>query len=529
MRLDPKKTELDLGYLGKETRINTYWNLATPQLIEQSILNQEGNLSLTGALLVKTGKYTGRSPKDKFIVNHQKSKDDEIDWGEVNRPFSPAQFDQLLEKVLSHIKQKTTYTMDLVVGAHPSHQRRVRVITEYAWSALFAHDLLIPVQEGFTSEPDFTVIQSPSFKADPKQDKTNSEAFVLLDFTRKIVLIGCTEYAGEIKKAVFTIMNRILPSAGVLPMHCSANIGMEGDTALFFGLSGTGKTTLSSDPDRFLIGDDEHGWSNDGVFNFEGGCYAKTINLNRDLEPVIWDASQKFGSILENVIFDKDSRQIDFNDGSLSENTRAAYPLDNVTKRIKNSRGGHPNHIFFLSADAFGVLPPISRLSPEQAAYFFLSGYTAKLAGTERDLGLEPQATFSTCFGAPFMPLNPVVYANMLRDKIKIHQARVWLVNTGWTGGPYGIGSRIKLPYTRHIISAALKGILEEAPSMTEPLFHLRIPTIIPGVPAKLLNPIGNWEDKGLYQRTAKALIEKFKHNILQYQNVVDAEILQQL
>ena len=529
MRLDPKKTELDLGYLGKEIKINTYWNLATPQLIEQSILNQEGNLSPTGALLVKTGKYTGRSPKDKFIVDYQNDFDLQIDWGEVNRPFSPTKFDQLLEKILFHISQNTTYTMDMLVGAHPSHQRRVRVISEYAWSALFAHDLLISVPDRFDDDPDFTVIQSPSFRASPETDGTNSEAFVLVDFKKKIVLIGCTEYAGEIKKAIFSVMNRILPSEGVLPLHCSANFCMEGDTALFFGLSGTGKTTLSSDPDRFLIGDDEHGWTRDGVFNFEGGCYAKTINLNPNLEPVIWEASQKFGSVLENVVFDEASRRIDFNDCSLTENTRAAYPLENVAKRIKNSRGGHPNHIFFLSADAFGVLPPISRLTPEQAAYFFLSGYTAKLAGTERDLGLEPQATFSTCFGAPFMPLNPVVYANMLREKIKTHQARVWLVNTGWTGGPYGIGTRIKLPYTRHMISAALKGILEEAPSMIESTFHLKIPTIIPGVPAKILNPIGSWNEQSLYQKTAKALIYKFRENILQYQNAIDTDILNQL
>lgn len=529
MRLDPKKTELDLGYLGKESQISTYWNLATPQLIEQSILNQEGNLSITGALIVKTGRYTGRSPNDKFIVDHKQAADMEIDWGIVNKPISPAKFDRLLDKILTHIQQQTTYTMDLHVGAHPSHQRRVRVISEYAWSALFAHDLLIPSQERFITPPDFTVIQTPSFKAIPQEDGTNSEAFVLLDFKKRIILIGCTEYAGEIKKAIFTIMNRILPDEGVLPMHCSANIGMEGDTALFFGLSGTGKTTLSSDPDRFLIGDDEHGWTNNGVFNFEGGCYAKTINLSSDLEPVIWEASQRFGSVLENVIYDEESRKIDFNNGILTENTRAAYPIEFVSKREKNSRGGHPNHIFFLSADAFGVLPPISQLSPEQAAYFFLSGYTAKLAGTERDLGIEPQATFSTCFGAPFMPLNPVRYANMLRNKIKEHKSRVWLVNTGWTGGPYGIGSRIKLPYTRHMISAAIKGILEEAPSIVDPFFKLTIPTIIPGVPAKILYPVGNWEDKKRYQHFAENLKTEFRKNILKYKGSVEESILNQL
>ncbi len=526
MRLDPQKTVLDLGYLGKQSQINVYWNLSAPQLIEQAIINNEGNLSTTGALLVSTGEFTGRSPNDKYIVNYQETSDHEIDWGKVNKPFEPEKFKQILDKVLSHLEDKDIYVQDVLVGTHSQHQRRVRLITEFAWSALFARDLLIPGVDMYADGPDFTIIQTPTCYADPVIDGTNSKTFILIDFVKRIVLIGVTQYAGEIKKAIFTVMNRLLPGEKVLPMHCSANMGMQGDTALFFGLSGTGKTTLSSDQDRFLIGDDEHGWAQDGVFNFEGGCYAKTINLKKELEPIIWDASQSFGSVLENVTYDTDSRLLDFTDSSVTENTRAAYALQNVTRRVKSGMGGHPNHIFFLSADAFGVLPPISSLSPDQAAYYFLSGYTAKLAGTERGLGIEPQATFSACFGAPFMPLNPVNYANMLREKIFEHQSKVWLVNTGWTGGPYGVGSRIKLPYTRAIISAALKGILDEAPSEYEPVFGLKIPNIIPGVPSKILNPVKNWESPEKYEQMAEILISKFRENIIQYKGAIDSELL---
>ncbi len=526
MRLDPQKTALDLGYLGKQSQISVYWNLSAPQLIEQAITNREGNLSPTGALLVSTGEFTGRSPNDKYIVNYQEAADQEIDWGKVNQPFPPAKFEDLLAKVLSHLEEKNIYVQEVLVGSHSQHQRRIRLITEFAWSALFARDLLIPGTDMYADGPDFTIIQAPSFCADPMIDGTKTKTFIMIDFVKRIVLIGNTQYAGEIKKAVFTIMNRLLPGENVLPMHCSANIGMQGDTSLFFGLSGTGKTTLSSDPDRFLIGDDEHGWALDGIFNFEGGCYAKTINLKKDLEPIIWDASQSFGSVLENVTFDPNSRLLDFTDSSVTENTRAAYSLQNVARRVKSGMGGHPDHIFFLSADAFGVLPPIASLTPDQAAYFFLSGYTAKLAGTERGLGCEPQATFSACFGAPFMPLNPVKYADMLREKISEHHSKVWLVNTGWTGGPYGIGSRTKLPYTRAMISAALKGILDEAPSEIEPVFGLKIPNIIPGVPSKMLNPSRSWDNPAQYRLMADSLITKFRQNIAQYKGLIDAELL---
>ncbi len=529
MPITPTQMDIDLGYLGVQERIKSYWNCSTPELLEMSIINREGNLSTTGALMVKTGEFTGRSPNDKFIVDYGEESDLQIDWGKVNKRILPDKFDKLLEKVVKHLEAVPVYVQDVLAGAHPDHQRKIRVISEYAWTAIFTQDLFINAVDRFHEIPDFTVIQTPSLAADPNEDGTNSKAFVILNFKKKIVLIGNTQYAGEVKKSVFSVLNRLLPFEEVLPMHCSANIDMDGNTALFFGLSGTGKTTLSSDPDRFLIGDDEHGWGKDGVFNFEGGCYAKTINLKQELEPIIWQAAQEFGSVLENVVFDSGTRAIDFADGSLTENTRAAYPLTRVAKRVKNGQGNHPNHIFFLSADAFGVLPPIASLTPEQAAYFFLSGYTAKLAGTERGLGSEPQATFSACFGAPFLPLNPVTYANMLQEKIKTHHSKVWLVNTGWTGGSFGVGSRIKLPYTRAMISAALKGVLDEAPSDVEKIFGLHIPHIIPGVPSNILNPIKNWENPQEYQRTAKVLIQKFRENIQQYQNSVDPIVLNQL
>lgn len=525
MRLDPNKSIFSLGYLGKKSQISVFWNLAVPQLIEQAILNGEGCLSQKGALIVNTGKFTGRSPNDKYIVNYREPDDDSIDWGKVNQPFCPKSFQKLLSKVLEYLENRKIYVQDVYAGSHPLHQRKIRIITEYAWSALFAKNLLRPAEEKFIDLPDFTVIQTPLFLANPENDYTNSSTFILIDFKKKIVLIGNTEYAGEVKKAVFTVLNRLLPSESVLPMHCSANISMEGETALFFGLSGTGKTTLSSDPDRYLIGDDEHGWAEEGIFNFENGCYAKTINLSQDLEPVIWKSSQEFGAILENVKICEETRLIDFSDGSITENTRAAYPLESVIQRVNNNVSSHPKHIFFLSADAFGVLPPISKLSLEQAIYFFLSGYTAKLAGTERDLDVIPQATFSACFGAPFMPLPPVVYANMLKERIEKFGVGVWLVNTGWTGGPYGVGTRIKLPYTRAMISAALKGILNEAPSTIEDYFGLRIPKIIWGVPTNLLSPVNCWKNVQDYQSMANILISKFRGNFKQYISSIDKKI----
>ncbi len=525
MRLDPNKSEFSLGYLGKQSQIRVFWNLEIPQLIEQVVLNGEGCLSQKGAVIVTTGKFTGRSPNDKYFVNYGESEDKNIDWGKVNQPFQPESFDRILAKVLRYLENQKIFVQDVFAGSHPSHQRKIRIISEFAWSALLARDLLRPSSEKFKELPDFTVIHTPLFLANPEIDGTNSSTFILIDFKKKIILIGNTEYGGEIKKAVFTVLNRLLPGESVLPMHCSANISMEGETALFFGLSGTGKTTLSSDPDRYLIGDDEHGWAEDGIFNFENGCYAKTINLNKDLEPIIWKASQEFGAILENVKINKETRKIDFSDGSITENTRAAYPLESIAQRASNTISSHPQHIFFLSADAFGVLPPISRLTPEQAVYFFLSGYTAKLAGTERGLGVEPQATFSACFGAPFMPLPPVVYANMLKEKIEKYGVKVWLVNSGWTGGPYDVGTRIKLPYTRAMISSALKGNLDEAPSTIEPYFGLKIPKIVWGVPSSILSPINSWNSPQEYQEMAKCLIGKFRENFEQYRSSIDKKV----
>lgn len=488
-------------------------NLSTPALVEHVIQNYEGELSSTGAVLVKTGEFTGRSPGDKYIVDYGQAYDKEIEWGKVNQRISPEKFESLLKKVLIYLSDKNLFVQDVAAGADLKYQRKIRIITEYAWSALFSKNLFINTPPAIT-EPDFTIIQAPGFKAEPEIDSTRTSAFIIIDFSRKIILIGNTGYAGEIKKSVFTVMNRLLPSEDVLPMHCSANIGKNEDTALFFGLSGTGKTTLSSDPDRNLIGDDEHGWSKDGIFNFEGGCYAKTINLKKELEPMIWNAVHSFGSVLENVVYDKINREIDFTDGSLTENTRGAYPLEQIENRIESGKGNHPKNIFFLSADAFGVLPPISLLNEEQAMYYFLAGYTAKLAGTERGLGNEPQATFSSCFGAPFLPLSPLVYAKMLQKRITQFQSRVWLVNTGWIGGSFGTGSRIKLPYTRAMISAALNNKIDPTQMMKDPIFDLQVPTSIPGVPSEILIQQSQWQNKKLYTETAEKLHSLFEKNI---------------
>jgi phosphoenolpyruvate carboxykinase (ATP) len=502
-----------LDYLGIQKKSDIFWNMSAAVLIEHSIKNNEGQLTDNGALVVKTGEYTGRSPGDKYIVDYGKPYDDEISWGSINKSISPSSFDKLYQKIIKFVSENPIYVEDVLVGADKSHQRRIRVVSEYAWSALFSKDLFISPSDNFDSDPDFTVLQAPSVLADPEADGIASKTFIVINFEKRVVIIGSTKYAGEIKKSVFSVMNRILPKENVLPMHCSANIGMEGDTALFFGLSGTGKTTLSSDPDRILIGDDEHGWDEKGVFNFEGGCYAKTINLSKELEPIIWQATQSFGCVLENVIYNEDSRQVDFTDSKLTENTRAAYPLRFVTKRKKDGCGNHPTNIFFLSADAFGVLPPISNLNEEQAAFYFLAGYTSKLAGTERGMGKEPEATFSACFGAPFLPLKPTVYAEMLKERIKLHNSRVWLVNTGWTGGSYGVGSRIKLQHTRTLIAAALKGVLDQAPSTLDPVFGLKIPSIVNGVPSELLNPINTWKNREEYLQVALNLKHKFEEN----------------
>ncbi|HSR54490.1 MAG TPA: phosphoenolpyruvate carboxykinase (ATP) [Acidobacteriota bacterium] len=501
-----------------------YANLSFTRLIETSLARQEGVLVSSGALCSETGERTGRSPNDKFIVEDDCYKDD-IWWGTVNRPFSPQRFSQLREKVEAYIQGKDLFVFEGFAGADPEYRLPVRIVTERAWHNLFARQLFIrPTAEELSRHnPDFTVISVPGFKADPETDGTNSEAFILVSFARKLVLIGGTEYAGEIKKSIFSVMNYLMPKHGVVSMHCSANLGQSGDTALFFGLSGTGKTTLSADPDRRLIGDDEHGWSNNGVFNFEGGCYAKCIRLSREKEPQIWDAI-RFGAVVENVVYDPESRQVDYDRDDKTENTRAAYPIDHIPGSVVPSVGGHPQVVIFLTADAFGVLPPISRLSRAQTMYHFISGYTSKLGGTETGV-TEPQATFSACFGAPFLPLHPQRYAELLARKIDEHGSRVYLVNTGWTGGPYGEGERINLPYTRAMISAALSGAIDEADFKAHPVFQIEVPQSCPGVPSEILNPKSTWQDSAAYDAKARRLAEGFKRNIAKFD--VDGEIAQ--
>lgn len=499
-----------------------YFNLSVPQLIEMALTRNGGRLSSTGALTVETGKYTGRSPKDRFIVD-EPSVHDKIDWGPVNRPFPPEKFHRLHTDVLAYLKDKELFVFDGFVGADQTFRLPIRVINEYAWHNLFAHQLFIrPTAEELENhQAGFTVISAPGFEANPAVHGTNSEAFIIISFSERLVLIGGTKYAGEIKKSIFSVMNYLLPQKNVLSMHCSANQGKEGDVALFFGLSGTGKTTLSADPNRFLIGDDEHGWSDTGIFNFEGGCYAKCINLSKEKEPEIFHAI-KFGSVLENVILNERTRIADYNDAGLTENTRAAYPIHYIPNALIPGIAAHPKVIIFLTADAFGVLPPIAKLSKEQAMYHFLSGYTSKLAGTERGI-TEPEATFSACFGAPFLPLNPSVYAEMLGRKIDEHQVRVYLVNTGWTGGPYGVGQRMNLPYTRAMITAALEGKLEQQEFSPHPVFGISVPKSCPGVPAEVLDPRETWKDKEAYDQQARKLAKLFMENFSKFSQVAEA------
>lgn len=493
--------------------------LNTSQLIEQSIRLSEGVLTSTGALSVKTGAYTGRSPKDKFIVEDTKSKD-LVNWGPVNQPIAEDIFERLYFKVIDYLEKKDRFIFDGFAGSDDQYRLPLRVINEYAWHNLFAHQLFVrPTETDLKNfNPEFTIVSAPGFKADPAIDGTRSEAFVIISFEKRIVLIGGTEYAGEMKKSIFSVMNYLLPQNDVLSMHCSANVGNDGDVALFFGLSGTGKTTLSADPHRALIGDDEHGWSEHGVFNIEGGCYAKCINLSEEKEPQIWNAI-RFGTVLENVVIDEQTREADYDSNALTENTRAAYPIDFIPGAVQPSKAGHPNVIVFLTADAFGVLPPISKLTKEQAMYHFLSGYTSKLAGTERGV-TEPEATFSTCFGAPFLPLAPHVYAEMLGAKMEQHNTDVYLVNTGWTGGSYGVGKRMNLPYTRAMVTAAINGELAHVNYEQDPVFGLNIPKSCPNVPEEVLNPRLTWEDKKAYDEAALSLAQRFSKNFEKFDNI---------
>lgn len=506
---------------------NVYWNLFPPELVEQFVMRKEGELGGLGSVVVCTGQHTGRSPNDKFVVRHADDKDGDIWWGKVNQPISPEKFEHIYQKMLAYLQGRDIFVQDLYAGAHPEYTIPIRVISEKAYASLFANNLFLrqPVESMSSHRPEWVVLHCPEFQAEPAVDGTHSSTVILVDLIRNLILIGGTSYAGEIKKSIFTVLNYIYPRKDILSMHCSANVGSRGDVALFFGLSGTGKTTLSSDPERRLIGDDEHGWSESGVFNFEGGCYAKTINLKAELEPLIWEATRRFGTVLENVVLDPNTRIADFDSTKFTENTRAAYPIDYVPNHVKEGYAGHPENIFFLTADAFGVLPPISRLTHEQAMYYFLSGYTSKIAGTEKGLGQEPQATFSTCFGAPFLPLKPGVYAELLGRLITHHNVKVWLVNTGWTGGPFGVGSRIKLPYTRAMIHAVLDQGLEDVSFHQDELFGLWIPESCPGVPADLLSPQKTWSDPDAYRILAHDLVARFEDNFSQYSGVVAPEI----
>ncbi len=494
------------------------WNLVPAVLYEHAVRRGEGVVAEDGPLACFTGQFTGRSPKDKFVVREPSSEAD-VCWGRINRPIDDRHFDALHRRMLEYLDGREVFVQDCYAGADPEFRLPIRIITEHAWQSLFAHTMFINEPDEArlaVHDPAFTVIAAPGCDADPADHGTNSGTFILLHFGKRLVLIGGTSYAGEIKKSIFTVMNYLMPLRHVLPMHCSANVGPDEDVALFFGLSGTGKTTLSSDPERRLIGDDEHGWSEHGIFNFEGGCYAKTIRLSAEAEPQIFAATRRFGSVMENVTIDPCTRRLDLDDASVTENTRMAYPISFIEGSVATGQAGHPRHIVMLTADAFGVMPPISRLTPDGAMYHFLSGYTAQVAGTERGL-TEPTATFSACFGAPFMVWHPTVYAKLLGERIAGHRATVWLINTGWTGGAYGEGFRIKIAHTRAMIRAALSGALDDAVYCTDPVFNLDVPSACPGVPTALLTPRGTWRDPAAFDRQAAKLAAMFSANFVTF------------
>lgn len=521
----PKKD--NLKELGLENVDTVFWNLTPADLVEETIIKGQGTLAHKGALAVDTGEFTGRSPKDRFIVRDSITED-AVWWGDVNKEFDADKFDALYNRMCAYLSNREVYVKDAQACADPRYKLNLRVVSELPWSSLFAHNMFLRIspEELENFEPEWNIICAPDFRADPEIDGTRQHNFAILNFSKKMIIIGGTGYTGEIKKGIFSVLNFILPhQKNVLSMHCSANIGKDGDTAVFFGLSGTGKTTLSSDPDRGLIGDDEHGWADDSVFNFEGGCYAKTIDLSQEKEPQIYNAI-KFGAILENIGFKENSAAPDYSDSSKTENTRVSYPIDHIENAVEPSVGNTPKNIFFLTCDAFGVLPPVSRLSSGQAMYHFISGYTAKVAGTEAGI-TEPQTAFSACFGAPFMPLHPTVYAEMLGKKMKDNEVKVWLINTGWSGGAYGEGKRISLKYTRAMITAALKGELENVEYKKHEIFGLQMPTECPNVPKEMLDPKSTWNDKAKYDKKAIELAEKFNANFKKYEEGASQEILQ--
>jgi phosphoenolpyruvate carboxykinase (ATP) len=517
--LGRKNTDYGLENYGIHGAARVYWNLNAPELYEEIARRNEGVYSNQGAIIVDTGEHTGRAAKDKAIVREASSQD-KVFWGEVNKEFPAEKFNALKDRMMAHAAGRDLFVQDTFAGADPRYRLPVRIINELAWHSLFARTMFISNQSEATHKPEFTIINFPSFQADPQRDGTRSPTFILMDFSQRLVLIGGTSYAGETKKSVFTILNYLLPQRGVMSMHCSANVGIDGDVAIFFGLSGTGKTTLSADPERQLIGDDEHGWSDDGVFNFEGGCYAKVIRLSPEAEPDIYRTTGMFGTILENVVFDPVTRAIDLDDAAKTENTRASYPLTSIPNIVPSGYAGHPQNIIMLTADAFGVLPPVARLTPEQAMYHFLSGYTAKVAGTERGVK-EPEATFSTCFGAPFMVLHPGVYADLLGKKMAQTNAACWLINTGWSGGPYGVGHRMKIGHTRAMIRAILNGSLAGVETKADPIFGVNVPVSCPEVPTEVLQPRNTWSDKEAYDRQAKDLARRFNENFKKYESGV--------
>src|SRR5687768_16356261 len=503
-----------------------HWNLICAELMLAAARRGEGEFAAMGPFVAVTTPHTGRSPNDKFVVKEPSSEND-VDWGKVNQPFSPENYEKLLADVRAYLNDRDElFVEDLYCGADPAYRLNVRYVSPNAWHMAFVRNMFIrpELAELASFAPNFTVLHAPEFQESPDKHGTRTSTFIVLNLAERTILIGGTRYAGELKKSMFTVMNYLLPKQRVLSMHCSANIGTEGDTALFFGLSGTGKTTLSADPERSLIGDDEHGWSKDGVFNFEGGCYAKVINLSPEGEPDIYRTTQMFGTILENVCLDPATKQVKFNDQSITENTRASYPLNYIPNHVPNGRGGHPRNVVFLTADAFGVLPPIAKLTPDQAMYYFLSGYTAKVAGTERGV-TEPQATFSACFGAVFLVWHPTKYAEMLGEKLREHGSRVWLVNTGWSGGAYGTGKRMKLGYTRAMVRAALAGRLDDVATETDPVFGLAVPTSVPGVPPEVLRARDTWADKGAYDEQARKLAGMFQKNFEKFAGRVSDDL----
>ena len=531
--MDVAERKETLQHFGLEQLGAVHENLPPARLVEAAVRRREGMISASGALAARTGKRTGRSPKDRFIVEDDITRD-RVAWGAVNKPVSPEKFGRILRQAMSYVENlDEVYVVDAYAGADPRYRLNVHVMTELAWHALFARQLFRrpPREELYDFEPEWTVISVPGYLTDPEEDGTESETFVALDFSRRLVLACGSGYAGEMKKGIFTVMNFVLPTEhGVLPMHCSANASADDDAeegsnvALYFGLSGTGKTTLSTDDTRRIIGDDEHGWTDRGVFNFEGGSYAKTIDLSRENEPQIWDAI-RFGAVLENVIVDRKTRAVDYTDASLTENTRVAYPLDHIENYVPSGCGTHPEAIFFLSADAFGVLPPISALTPEQAAYYFLSGYTAKLAGTEAEMETDVEATFSTCFGAPFLPLPATTYSGMLAEKMREHGTRAYLINTGWSGGPYGTGERIDLAHTRAMVRASIAGKLDGVETHPDPVFGLNVPAEVPGVPQVILDPRNTWQDGDAYDEQAKKLADLFRENFEQFESEVSEDV----